>query len=59
MPDEIRTEATRHYDERQLAALVLMIGVSGVESLQPLRRHPRQLAGAGRQPDGDRPAPYP
>jgi AhpD family alkylhydroperoxidase len=30
VPDEIWDEATRHYDEQQLAALILMIGVTNL-----------------------------
>ncbi|MGK4008865.1 carboxymuconolactone decarboxylase family protein [Sorangium sp. So ce1036] len=43
VPDEIWNEATRHYDERGLAALVLMIGVTNL--FNRLNATTRQVAG--------------
>jgi AhpD family alkylhydroperoxidase len=45
VPDAIWDEATRHYDEQQLAALILMIGVTNL--FNRLNATTRQLAGAG------------
>jgi alkylhydroperoxidase family enzyme len=44
VPDEIWDEATRHYDEQGLAALLLMIAVSNV--FNRLNVATRQVAGA-------------
>src|SRR5881275_3182905 len=44
VPDEIWDEATRHYDEQQLAALILMIGVTNL--FNRLNATTRQVAGA-------------
>ncbi len=44
VPDEIWDEAARHYDERGLAALVLMIGVTNL--FNRLNATTRQVAGA-------------
>src|SRR3954462_2708772 len=43
VPDAIWDEATRHYDEQQLAALILMIGVTNL--FNRLNATTRQLAG--------------
>src|SRR5438093_9175609 len=43
VPDEIWEEATRHYDEKGLAALLLMIGVTNL--FNRLNPPTRQLAG--------------
>src|SRR5690242_9284925 len=45
VPDAIWEEATRHYDEPQLAALILMIGVTNL--FNRLNATTRQVAGAG------------
>jgi AhpD family alkylhydroperoxidase len=45
VPDAIWEEATRHYDERQLAALILMIGVTNL--FNRLNITTKQVAGAG------------
>ncbi len=44
VPDEIWDEATRHYDEQQLAALILMIGVTNL--FNRLNATTKQVAGA-------------
>ena len=44
VPDEIWDEATRHYDEQQLAALILMIGVTNL--FNRLNASTKQVAGA-------------
>ena len=44
VPDEIWDEATRHYDEQQLAALLLMIGVTNL--FNRLNATTKQVAGA-------------
>jgi AhpD family alkylhydroperoxidase len=43
VPDEIWDEAAKHYDERQLAALVLMIGVTNL--FNRLNATTKQVAG--------------
>jgi AhpD family alkylhydroperoxidase len=43
VPDEIWEEATRHYDERGLAAIILMIGVTNL--FNRLNATVRQVAG--------------
>ncbi|MGZ3581371.1 MAG: carboxymuconolactone decarboxylase family protein [Ktedonobacterales bacterium] len=45
VPDEIWEEATRHYDEKGLAALLLMIGVTNL--FNRLNAPIKQVAGAG------------
>ena len=45
VPDEVWNEAARHYDERGLAALLLMIAVANV--FNRLNVSTRQVAGAG------------
>ena len=45
VPDEIWDEAARHYDERGLAALVLMIATTNL--FNRLNATTRQVAGAG------------
>ncbi|MCP3819746.1 carboxymuconolactone decarboxylase family protein [Streptomyces sp. A3M-1-3] len=45
VPDEIWDEAAKHYDEQQLAALILMIGVTNL--FNRLNATTRQVAGAG------------
>ena len=45
VPDAIWDEAARHYDEQQLAALILMIGVTNL--FNRLNSTTRQVAGAG------------
>ena len=44
VPDEVWNEAARHYDERGLAALLLMIAVTNV--FNRLNVSTRQVAGA-------------
>src|SRR5206468_7658752 len=44
VPDEIWDEASRHYDEQQLAAMILMIGVTNL--FNRLNATTRQVAGA-------------
>jgi AhpD family alkylhydroperoxidase len=44
VPDEIWGEAARHYDEQQLAALILMIGVTNL--FNRLNATTKQVAGA-------------
>jgi len=44
VPDEIWDEATRHYDEQQLAALILVIGVTNL--FNRLNATTKQVAGA-------------
>src|SRR5258708_6253683 len=44
VPDEIWDEATRHYDEQQIAALILMIGVTNL--FNRLNATTKQVAGA-------------
>ena len=44
VPDAIWDEATRHYDEQQLAAMILMIGVTNL--FNRLNATTRQVAGA-------------
>jgi AhpD family alkylhydroperoxidase len=44
VPDEIWDQAADHYDERQLAALILMIGVTNL--FNRLNATTRQIAGA-------------
>ena len=44
VPDEIWDEAADHYDERELAALILMIGVTNL--FNRLNATTRQVAGA-------------
>ena len=44
VPDEIWNEACRHYDEQQLAALILMIGVTNL--FNRLNATTKQVAGA-------------
>ena len=44
VPDAIWEEATRHYDEQQLAALILMIGVTNL--FNRLNATTKQVAGA-------------
>ena len=44
VPDEVWDEAARHYEEQQLAALVLMIGVTNL--FNRLNATTRQVAGA-------------
>jgi len=44
VPDEVRDEAARHYDERGLAALMLMIATTNVDNR--LNVTIRQVAGA-------------
>ncbi|MEV5276214.1 MULTISPECIES: carboxymuconolactone decarboxylase family protein [unclassified Streptomyces] len=44
VPDEVWDEAARHYDEKQLAAIVLMIGVTNL--FNRLNATTRQVAGA-------------
>ncbi len=44
MPDEIWAEAARHYDERGLAALILMIATTNARNR--LNVTTRQVAGA-------------
>ena len=44
VPDVIWEEATRHYDEQQLAALILMIGVTNL--FNRLNATTKQVAGA-------------
>ena len=44
VPDAIWDEAARHYDEQQLAALILMIGVTNL--FNRLNATTRQVAGA-------------
>lgn len=46
VPDEIWEEATRHYDERGLAALILMIGVTNL--FNRFNVTTRQIAGSQR-----------
>ncbi|MBT2505416.1 carboxymuconolactone decarboxylase family protein [Streptomyces sp. ISL-98] len=45
VPDAIWDEAADHYDEKQLAALVLMVGVTNL--FNRLNATTRQIAGAG------------
>ena len=45
VPDEIWEEATRHYDEKGLAALLVMIGVTNL--FNRLNAPIKQVAGAG------------
>jgi AhpD family alkylhydroperoxidase len=45
VPDEIWNEAAQHYDEKQLAALILMIGVTNL--FNRLNATTKQVAGAG------------
>jgi AhpD family alkylhydroperoxidase len=44
VPDAIWDEATRHYDEQQLAAMILMIGVTNL--FNRLNATTKQIAGA-------------
>lgn len=45
VPDEIWNEAARHYDERGLAALILMIGLTNL--FNRINATTKQVAGAG------------
>ncbi len=47
VPDEVWNEAAQHYDERQLAALVLMIGLTNL--LNRLNAATKQVAGTWAQ----------
>ncbi len=45
VPDAVWDEAAKHYDERGLAALVLMIGMTN--TVQPAQRHDEARSPAG------------